>query len=69
MKEKVQTGGWLLRFCWLEKEKKMGERRGEMWGSEMVGVLGSLVLGEQNPRTPGEQKFKTSGGGAAGQLF
>ena len=31
----------------------MEERRGEMWGSKMVGVLGPLVLGEQNPRTPG----------------
>ena len=41
----------------------MGERRGEMWGSEMVGVLGSLVLlGEPKSKDPGGQKFKISGG-------
>ena len=47
----------------------MGERRGEMWGSEMVGVLGPLVLGEQNPRTPGTKIQNQWGEAPPASLF
>ena len=51
------------------EEMRMVNRVGQMWGSDGGGVLGSLVLGEQNPRTPGNKNSKSVGGGAAGQLF
>ena len=35
----------------------------------MVEVLGSLVLEEENPRTPGDKNSKPVGGGAAGSSF
>ena len=43
-------------------EKKMGGTAvRKNVGSEMVGVLGSLVLGEENPRTPGIKIQNQSG--------
>lgn len=40
-----------------------------MWDLKWWGVLGSLVLGEENPRTPGDKNSKPVGGGAAGWFF
>nr|TKR91280.1 hypothetical protein D5086_0000224960 [Populus alba] len=51
------------------EEMRMVNRVSQMWGSDGGGVLGSLVLGEQNPRTPGNKNSKSMGGGTAGQLF
>jgi len=42
--------GWL----WFPKDERS---KGEKGGSEMVGVLGSLVLEEQKPRTPRGQRL------------
>ena len=43
------------------EEMRMVNRVGQMWGSDGGGVLGSLVLGEQNPRTPGNKNSKSVG--------